>query len=202
MNIRIGIIGHFAFGRDDISDGQTVKTRTLFEALKEEYPNAGFYIVDTYNYKKRPLKTLFNTIQLILNTRNIFVLLSVNGRKMYFPMLYYISKIKRINVYHDVIGGSFAKELKLNKRLIKYVNSFVVNWVEVEGLKKEIESLGIKNAEVLPNFKKIKCINENDIIYPQKEIYEFCTFSRVSKEKGITIAINCINRINKRYKKY
>lgn len=199
--MRIGIIGHFAFGRNDISDGQTVKTRTLFEALKEEYPNAGFYIVDTYNYKKRPLKTLFNTIQLILNTRNIFVLLSVNGRKMYFPMLYYISKIKRINVYHDVIGGSFAKELKLNKRWIKYVNSFVVNWVEVEGLKEEIESLGIKNAEVLPNFKKIKCINENDIIYPQKEIYEFCTFSRVCKEKGITTAIDCIDRINKRYKK-
>ncbi|MBD8942344.1 MAG: hypothetical protein EGR71_07420 [Clostridiales bacterium] len=62
--------------------------------------------------------------------------------------------------------------------------------------------IGIKNAEVLLNFKKIKCINENDIIYPQKEIYEFCTFSRVCKEKGITTAINCINRINKRYKKY
>ena len=39
-------------------------------------------------------------------------------------------------------------------------------------------------------------------IWPQKEIYEFCTFSRVCKEKGITTAINCINRINKRYKKY
>ena len=43
--------------------------------------------------------------------------------------------------------------------------------------------IGIKNAEVLLNFKKIKCINENDIIYPQKEIYEFCTFSRVCMQE-------------------
>lgn len=201
MNMRIGIIGHFAFGRDEISDGQTVKTRTLFETLKEEYPNALFYIVDTYNYKRRPLKTLLNTMYLILKVRNIFVLLSINGRKIYFPILYYISKIKRINVYHDVVGGSFANEIKLNKRWIKYVNSFVVNWVEVEGLKKEIENLGIKNVEVLSNFKRIRSIDENDIIYPQNEIYEFCTFSRVCEEKGITTAIECIDKINKKYKK-
>jgi glycosyltransferase involved in cell wall biosynthesis len=102
------------------------------------------------------------------------------------------------NVYHDVIGGNLGKEVERYSSYRRFLNSFQKNWVETSGLKRELEELGITNVEVIPNFRSGYIVPESELVSEYCEPYRFCTFSRVTKEKGITTAINAIKEINQK----
>lgn len=187
---KITIIGHFG-GTKTFTDGQTIKTKILYTELNKN-TNWKINKVDTYYNQSNKVKLLFQTIVYTIFTKNIIVLLSINGMKVYFPFLYILKKVFKKNIYHDVIGGNLDEYVEKYPNFRRYLKSFNINWVETQKLKKNLLKLDINNCEVLPNFKslKIKRINNN----LKKEI-KFCTFSRVMKEKGITDAINTINSI-------
>lgn len=191
---KIAIIGHFG-GDKLFLDGQTVKTKTLYEELKSAC-DWQIIKVDTYYKKSNPLKLVFATIKALLSTRDIVLLLSANGMKFYFPLLYQFSKLFHIRIYHDVIGGNLGIHVDNNPKYKKYLNSFRVNWVETEGLKIKLISKGITNCKVIPNFKRLHLIDKKDITLYNDKVYRFCTFSRVMKEKGIEDAIKAIEEIN------
>ncbi len=190
---KIGIIGHFG-ANQNILDGQTIKTKILYDELKN-ISDLQILKVDTYYKKERPLKLLIDTFVCLFKTRNIIILLSGNGMRFYFPLLYVFSKIFGTRVFHDVIGGNLDKYVKMNPKFKKYLNQFVVNWVETDGLKNKLESCDIMNCEVIPNFKKLNIISNCEL--PAYPPYGFCIFSRVMQEKGIETAIEAINAVNK-----
>ncbi len=188
---KIAIIGHFG-GNKEFLDGQTIKTLILYEQLTQS-ELFDIYRVDTYYKSHNPLKLLFQTLVAIIKYRTIIILLSGNGMRLYFPLLFYISKIIHINVFHDVIGGNLSAYVKRYPHYIKYLNSFKANWVESESMKAELQSIGINNVEYIPNFKNLQSVPAAD--YPS-DLYKFCTFSRVSKAKGIEDAIKVVMQIN------
>ena len=55
---KIGIIGHFG-GTKNILDGQTIKTKILYDELSNA-TNWKIVKVDTYYKKKNPIKLFFN----------------------------------------------------------------------------------------------------------------------------------------------
>ena len=189
----VGIIGHFG-GKENFLDGQTVKTKILYEELKNA-TNWKFVLVDTYYKKKNPLKLIFQTLHCLFSCKDIFVSLSGNGMRMYFPILSFFAKFGK-RIYHDVIGGNLALYVVKYPKFKKYLNSFVVNWVETKKTKKELIDIGIINVEVIPNFKRLSII-ENPMPQSLQKPYKFCTFSRVMKEKGIETAIETIETINR-----
>ena len=193
---KIAIIGHFG-GNEDFLDGQTVKTKVLYNELNAT-GNWNIKKVDTYYKKKHPVKLMLQSIWTVFTKKNVIVLLSGNGMKFYFPMLYVSSKIFGTNVFHDVIGGNLDVYVKNNPSFCKYLNAFKVNWVETNSMKAKLEAVGLKNAEVLPNFKKLESIPASPY---EEETFRFCTFSRVMKEKGIETAIQAVKKINSEYGK-
>lgn len=190
---KVGIIGHFG-GNENIIDGQTIKTKILHDELQKA-TNWELIKVDTYYKSKKPLKLIFDTLKCLLSAKDIIILLSRNGMKFYFPFLYLWIKLLHIRIYHDVIGGNLDKYVTENPQFTKYLNSFKVNWVETKGLKNKLDEQGIKNCEVMPNFKRLNITNEK--IIQEDSIYRFCIFSRIMKEKGIEDAIEAIEFINK-----
>lgn len=198
---KITIIGHFG-GKNQFFDGQTVKSKILYDEL-EKSNRVNIKIVDTYYKKRNVIKFLFLFIKNTLFTKHIIVLLSSNGRKALFPYLYIMSKYFHKKVYHDVIGGFFDKQIKDKKKMIKYVKSFDINWVETKSLMNRLNLLDVYNVDVLPNFKQLKIVDLEKNVSNDFEEFHFCTFSRVVKEKGISDAINAINKVNlKGYKCY
>lgn len=196
---RIAIIGHFG-GNKDFFDGQTVKTKVLYEELikKNVYE---ITCVDTYYKKKNPIKLLIDSVHSLIKNKDIIVLLSGHGMRFYFPFLFLFSKFFNRRIYHDVIGGSLDNHIKKYPQFKKYLNAFRVNWVETEFFKKKLLEQGIMNCEVLPNFKRLELNRDmNDFTY--SKTFRFCTFSRVTEEKGIEDAINSIRFINEQQKKY
>ena len=81
---KIGIIGHFG-GKENILDGQTIKTKILHEELSKA-TDWKIIKVDTYYKKKNPIKLLIDTFKCLFSTKDIIVLLSGNGMKFYFPL--------------------------------------------------------------------------------------------------------------------
>lgn len=189
---RIGVIGHFG-GNQVILDGQTIKTKILFSELQQS-TNWKLIKVDTYYKNQNPLKLLLETLYCLLSTQDIIVLLSRNGMRYYFPLLYVWAKVFHTRVYHDVIGGNLDKYVAAFPKYNPYLNAFQKNWVETDGLKTKLERLGIRNCEVIPNFKRLN-ITQVDAVKCD-EPYKFCTFSRVMKEKGIETAIEAVEAIN------
>lgn len=193
----IAILGHFG-GNQVFLDGQTVKTKILFDELKNN-TDWDIKIIDTYLKSKRPIKLFIQTLNILIKRERIIVLLSGNGMKFFFPLLSVFAKHWKVNIYHDVIGGNLDNYVSNNPKFIKYLNSFKVNWVETETLKAKLVDLGIKNCEVIPNFKRLNIIGSDNNSQLQDEPYKFCTFSRVMKEKGIEDAIKAIEDINYKY---
>ena len=191
-NKKVGIIGHFG-GKETILDGQTIKTKILYEELKKT-TDWDIICVDTYYKKKNPFKLLKDTLLCLKSAQDIIVLLSRNGMRIYFPLLSFYARKFQTRIYHDVIGGNLDTYVKQYTRYREYLNLFKVNWVETEGLKRKLEKEGIRNCEVIPNFKRLKLANLE--LNEYKEPYQFCIFSRVMKEKGIETAINAIQSIN------
>lgn len=191
---KVGIIGHFG-GRENLQDGQTVKTQILYKELKTA-TDWKFLCVDTYYKSKNPIKLLWKTFCCAVSCKDVIVLLSGNGMKLYFPLLYLLTKLKKTRVYHDVIGGNLSEYVERYPKFKKYLSSFKVNWVETQKMKTALKEQGVSNAEVLPNFKRLNILPIEDCSEYTQEPFKFCTFSRVMKEKGIEDAALTVERIN------
>lgn len=195
--MRIGIIGHFG-GDKEYTDGQTVKTRSVYNALYD----AGYRDiaeVDTYFVKKSPVRFILSFLKAVLTCKKYIVLVSAKGRRILFPVLYGMSRVFRREIYHYAIGGRLYDELLQKPRWIRYVSSFQGNWMESRLLAEQLRSLGIRNADYVPNIKRITVLREADLPKRFTAPYRFCTFSRVMKEKGIEDAIGAVCAVNREY---
>lgn len=196
--MNIGIIGHFG-GKEKYNDGQTVKTINIYNGLR----NSGVSAVDkidTYYIKKNPIKFLFVFLKSLFRDKKYIVLLSINGRRILFPVLFLLSKMGK-EIYHYSIGGRLAREVETHPSWKRYVSSFKGNWMESFELTENLKKLGVNNAMYIPNFKKLTVLHPEDLCKEYVSPYRFCIFSRVMKEKGVSDAIDAVNNINKKYGK-
>lgn len=196
--MKYGIIGRTAEGTD-LCDGQTIKTRVLFEEIKRMDPESRIFVADTYNYKKRALNLLCRLVEVLKESDVVFILLSRNGMKVLFPIVNGLNVLFKKPILHDCIGGSLDELAKQSPKLIRQLNKFTVNWVESEQLKARLEALGVKNVEYLPNFKRLNRVREDSLALTYPEQFRFCTFSRVNEAKGIGRACEAVIEINQKY---
>lgn len=194
--MKLCIIGRIA-EHTNLSDGQAIKTKILRDELIRCFPFCSVQYVETTYAKKHLFRIFFQTIAAWVNCDCIFVLLSENGRKFFFPLLYYLNKIKKIPIYHVAIGGRLLEEVESKRNWKKYICSFSVNWIELTSLQRKLVEAGVANAETLPNFKRLDIVPEEEMNTQIPEIFRFCTFSRVTKDKGIASAVNAVKWVNK-----
>lgn len=196
---KVAIIGHFG-GKESFYDGQTIKTQNL-ERLLASQSDFSIRRVDTYESRHNKIKLLADTIKALLTCEHIFLLVSVNGMKVYFPLLHYLNRITGKHIYHYVIGSELLALVENDRRLVKYLNSLDANWFEYESGTRRLQQYGVQNVVTVPNFKKITPISEATKYRAEDQSYRFCTFSRVMREKGITEAIEAVARTNEENQK-
>lgn len=193
--MKIGILGHFGAGMMMLN-GQTVKTKNLVKCL-EKYSNIEVVKVDSYGWKKNPLR-LMRKIRCVFRSCDAIIMLPAqNGVKIFSPVLLFFKKVYHKKVFYDVIGGWLPDFLRKKRFLSIVLKNFNGVWVETKTMKQKLEKQGFKNIFVVPNFKELQTLNAEDLIYTQQEPFKLCTFSRVMKEKGIETAITAIKDVNK-----
>ena len=110
----IGIIGHFG-GNEKFNDGQAVKTVAIYDALKR-YGIKEVDKIDTYYIKKNPFIFVRMFMKGVFKDKKYIVLLSSNGRKILFPVLSFMSRYMKKEVYHYGIGGRLAREVNKKEK--------------------------------------------------------------------------------------
>lgn len=190
---KICICGHFG-GNKDFYDGQTIKTKNIYNALSKEYGEKEILKIDTYNWKKHPIEFMLKCIKGHKNSSNTIILPAQNGVRIFIPLFIFLNKFSKRKIFYIVVGGWLPDFLKNRNNLIKKMHKLDKIFVETNKMKRDLEDLEINNTDILVNFKNIRPINIQKLEFDIP--YKLCTFSRVMKEKGIEDAINVVKQIN------
>lgn len=195
MRRRIGLIGRIDLD-ETLFDGQTVKTRTIYRLLVQRYGEAGVVLADTRDYRTHPVRVAVQLARCLVGADRIVVCLSTNGRSYLFPVLHFASRVFGRKIFHSLIGGWLASDIRRSGSLIPHLNSFAVNWVESRMLRDELTSLGVDNARFMPNFKELTPVDEGSLRWRQSATIRLCIFSRIQERKGVTDAVLAVAELN------
>lgn len=192
------MIGYFATGSSK-SGGQQVKTCVLADELDKIYGEDQVLKIDTLNWKKRPVRLFFNLLRIGVTCKNVVMLPAQNSLPIFTAVLTVLKKITGCKIHYVVIGGWLAQLLTKRKGLAKKLKKIDGIYVETATMKSALETQqNFENVFVMPNFKKLTVLSENELVYPQGAPYKLCTFSRVLKEKGIGDAVKAVTEVNQR----
>jgi glycosyltransferase involved in cell wall biosynthesis len=194
---KIGVCGHFGEGKS-LLNGQTIKTKILTNELMRQLQPSAIATVDTHHWKKNPLKLFYQCLTLIKRSEKILILPAMKGIKVFVPLFLFFNLFFNRKLYYIVIGGWLPELLKSNPKLNSQLKKFDGIYVETHTMIKLLNQMGLKNVYYMPNFKPIKVLNEEELIYSVSP-YRLCTFSRVMKEKGIEDAANAVKLINEKH---
>ena len=143
------------------------------------------------------LKAPFQAFKALKNSENVVIFPAHNGLRVYAPLLLFQKRFFSNRKLHYVVIGGWLPQFLLNrKRLAKKLKKFDAIYVETTTMKNALEKQGFENIVIMPNFKKLTAVSENELIYSAKTPYRLCTFSRVIKEKGIETAVDVIHKVN------
>lgn len=192
---KICIIGCFADGLE-LLNGQTVKTKIVYNELGKKIGYDNIMKVDTYGKIKTLIKSPYMVLKALIKSKNIIILPAENGLRIIAPLLVIFNKIFKRKIYYDVIGGWLPEFISKNKWLNIYLKQINMIFVETNSMKKQLEDKEYNNVAVIFNCKELNIINQNEIKNTNTPPYKLCTFSRVMKEKGIEDAVKAVSEIN------
>ena len=191
----IGIWGQFGDG-GKIADGQAVRTTIITEELKLRYGNENILVVNTNNWKKHPLKFLFDTVKLVCWCKKIVVFPADNGFKVGIPIFHFVNFFYKKELYDVVIGGYLPALLKTKPIYLKMLKKYVALFVQTPNLKNDLEKLGLENIHILSNLKKLNTVKAEEVKVNNERHLRVCTLSRVTETKGIGFAIEAVKKAN------
>lgn len=196
--MRVSVIGHFAFGRD-ASNGQTIKTKVLTNELTRRLGEDEVGTIDSFGGVKALIKAPFRVFSALKKSDNVIILPAQNGIRVYGRLLpLFRGLFKNKKIHYVVIGGWLPRFLERHKGLGSALKKFDGIYVETNTMKHALEAMSFENVRVMPNFKELKTLTCDELVYSNSEPYKLCTFSRVMKEKGIGDAVDAVRSINEK----
>lgn len=178
---KVFIIGYFGYKTNQL-DGQTVKTRNIYDLLCKDYLVSYF---DTESLKVNKLNYLKLIIASIVY-RNIFYMGGQKNLKYFFPVLRFLSLLLHKRVYYIVIGGWLYDFVRDNNKL--YANalkSIKHIFVESKLLKDGLEKIGINKVTVIPNFRLLPSGFKVNLRKEDSDVFKLVYMARIMEEKGI-----------------
>lgn len=150
---KILIIGYFGYKTNKL-DGQTIKTREIFNLIKDKSSNEINYF-DTQAFRSRPY-IIISLLKLVHKSDIIIYLPGQSNLKLIFPIIRLFIKRKAKLIY-PVVGGWLDDFLRFNPRYIKYLKRFDLIGVETLRLKNNLENIyNLHNVYILTNFRRQK----------------------------------------------
>ncbi len=193
--VAVSVIGLFCTDHG-VADGQSIKTNILADELERVLGKDEIQRVNTYNWKKNPLRLLCQSIRAVRSSKNVIFLTDEGGIKV-FPWLLPIANFAgKCSIHYVVVGGWLPESLRTRKFRTWLLKKLDGIYVEANTMKKALELYGLPNVTILPNCKRLEVLGEDDLVFNNCEPYQVCTFSRVMKEKGIEEAVEAVKAVN------
>ena len=193
---KICVCGHFA-GGNNAYDGQTIKTRSIYDELVRIYGKENVCKIDTYHWKRNPWKIFKNCIKMTRVSTDIVILPAHKGVKIFVPLFNGLKKIYSFKLHYIVIGGWLPSLIKDNIYMQKELKKVDCIYIENHKTIKLLDAMGMKNLFKMNNFKNLVL---SDYYYNMDmQVFRCCIFSRIEEKKGISDAIDVIAKIASNY---
>lgn len=190
---KIFICGNFGYKNNQI-DGQTIRTRTIKDAITKKLNSELVLYVDTSYIKLKPISVFIKIYKNFRESSNIIMLPGSRGLRVFLP-LFIRWKIKyKKDLRYIVIGGWLPNFLTEKKKCLDLCKNLDGIYVQTKSMKEKLQKLGLVNVSILTNFRQSTFVEKSisKVINPIKLVY----FSRICEEKGIELAIKAVNEIN------
>ncbi len=179
-NKKILVLGYFGYRTNQL-DGQTVKTRAIYELLRKRY-NGEVAFADTQEFRQS-FKSITLFLRNLAKCENLIWLPAHNNLKYLFPIIWIYSKIFKTEIIYIVIGGwlsKFLRNLPFHRRNLKKIKTILV---ENEATIKELyEQHNYQNLEVIPNFREgLPSLKIRELDGKLKIVF----MARINKQKGL-----------------
>ena len=195
--MKVLLIGAFSFDKVDVG-GQPVKCRELYYTLTELYGADSIRYIETIGWKKRIVQLLFAIIIGFFKSDAVIMLPGQKGVKVFSKLLTLLKGIKRdVKIFYDVVGGWLPESIIQSKRLGRCLKKFNGIWVETKSMQDKLYNIGFNNIITIPNFRNESTITNKETTFKDCIPHRLCMYSRVMPQKGVSIAINAINTVNK-----
>jgi glycosyltransferase involved in cell wall biosynthesis len=192
---KIAVIGVYGSG-EDFTTGQAVKCHTVIDWFIQKYGVDQIEIVNTYQWKKKPLKLLSALFAAFRSCSNIILMPAQNGIKVFAPLCYILNRIYKRKIHYIVIGGWLAEMLSQHHILKEIIAAFSGVYVEAVSMEEKLEKLGLNNIHYMPNSRDYTAREKKENIGGIP--LSVCTYSRVVKQKGIADAVEICRRANEK----
>ena len=192
---KVCICGHFSFKRE-LLNGQTIKTKIICSELEKEYGSNTILKIDTAGSRLCQIISLVKILRALIICENIIILPAHNGVRIIAPFIEKCNRLFKRRLHYIVIGGWLPEYIECKNKLSKSLKKFDYIYVETHTMKQALDDYGFKNIVVMPNFKDLKILQPEDLVYSYSPPFKLCTFSRVTKEKGIELAISAVIKAN------
>ncbi|MDO5447803.1 MAG: hypothetical protein Q4F34_08510, partial [Prevotellaceae bacterium] len=188
--MKILVLGYFGYIENKL-DGQTVKTRNVYDLLKSRVDDVDFFNTEEIHHSKMSLFTMFVKF---CKSSTVFYPAAGNSLKYFFPILFILSKIFRVKINFIQIGGwlvNFLSKNPIHKYMLAHINCV---FAETELMKQRLEEVThLTNVSLLSNFRMDA--SEHTINHTDGMLR--CVFmARVMKEKGIEIIFDLSRRLH------
>lgn len=177
---RIVVIGNFGYKTNQL-DGQTVKTRSVLELLTE----SGFSDVKTIDTSVKV--NSFKITSILLRKHIIIYVGAKNSFALLFPFVWFFSKLNKSCLHYNHVGSFLTQFLKNKPIFRRMLNTIDGNYAQTKMLCSELESLGIKKVDYLPNFRISGFMPK---FKPTKNPLKLVYLGRILKEKGIDLLLD------------
>lgn len=181
---KVFILGYFGFETNQI-DGQTLRTRNVYQLLKEKKTNAELKIYDTEKFQKSRF-SLFRLIWLLIWCDYLIYLPGLNNLLKIYPLIKVIRKFSNFKIIHIAIGGWLYEFIKEHPSYIQDFQTFEKILVQTKGVGNRIkESTSLVNIEYFPNFRIHNFKLEKKAM--NTEVLKLVFMARISKSKGLEV---------------
>lgn len=194
MSKKAMVLGYFGYENNQL-DGQTVKTRNIYDLLKTKEGNTFSQVdyYDTQSFKSNKL-LIFKAFKSIRKSDIVYYLPAQNNLKFLFPFIFIFCRILNIQLHYIVVGGwlvEFVKNKPLHKKLLKNIKTI---YPETQQLVDELkDNYNFNNVKQLHNFRIHNFIPTLSL---PNDIIRIVFMARVTKHKGIDTIFNLAQYIS------
>lgn len=199
MNSKIGLVGYLGYATDQpIIGGQMSKTRGVYKQLIEKYGKDRLHVIDTSNWRAEKCRLVLQCVKMAFTCKTIIIMPNKNGIKFVLPFFSKCKKIFGYRLAYPVVGGWLTSLLEKHGYLKSSMRNVDFVLPETKELQRELRAYYTGRISTMSIFSTREPVRQTQIPAEYDAPYTFCTFSRVTPEKGIDEAIQAIELANKR----
>ncbi len=198
MSKKIGLVGYLGYSVENpIIGGQMAKTRGIFSELKRKYGEENIIAVDTANWRNEKFSLFSNMLKIAKSCDLIVVMPNKNGIKIVLPLFSTLKGTYKYKLVYPVVGGWLTGLLKKHSYLAKAIRKIDYILPETSALAEELKEFVDCRIDTMAIFSTREPVSEAAIKSDYGAVKRYCTFSRVTPEKGIDDAIEAVVKANK-----